>query len=110
MDTTHKHIKKCLQIKKMTEAEKGKIMERWDKYKQIAERAEKSGIYDGERQNLIMDLESADKHFILRLDDLLNADDGNFAHDVIGIISNIDRSTFPAKNFNCFVPRFAQND
>lgn len=79
-----------------------------NKYVQIAERAEKIGIYDGERQSLIMDLESADKKFMLRLDELLNADDFNFAHDIIGIVNHIDRSTYPAQNFNCFVPRFAQ--
>ena len=79
-----------------------------NKYVQIAERAEKIGIYDGERQSLIMDLESADKKFMLRLDELLNADDFNFSHDIIGIVNHIDRSSFPATNFNHFVPRFAE--
>lgn len=42
----------------------------------------------------------------LRLQDLLEADDFNFAHDVFGIRANIDRSTGELEN--CFLPRFAQ--
>lgn len=106
----HKHIDNCNKIKKMTEEQKESMKKRWELYSKIAERAVNSGIYDGKLQTLIMDLESADKHFILRLDDFLNADEMNFAHDIIGIVNNIDRSTFPAKNFNFFVPRYAQNE
>ena len=104
----HKHYTACQNIKNMSEEKKDDVRERLQKYVQIAERAEKSGIYNGDRQSLIMDLESADKKFMLRLDELLNADDFNFAHDIIGIVNHIDRSTYPAQNFNCFVPRFAQ--
>lgn len=106
----HKHYDKCKAIKNMPKEKKNNMKEKWDKYAKIAERAVNSGIYDGKLQTLIMDLESADKHFILRLDDFLNADEMNFAHDIIGIVNNIDRSTFPAKNFNFFVPRYAQNE
>ena len=41
----------------------------------------------------------------LRLADLLEADEVNFAHDVFGIKANIDRAT--GKLMNCFVPRYS---
>lgn len=87
----------------MANAEQKKKMEL---YVKICERAEKQG-YKGERLTLLMDIESADKEFNLRLEDLLNAEDYDFAHDVGGIVQNINRSTFPATDFNFFVPRFA---
>ena len=60
----------------------------------------------GSRMSRMMDLESADQKFNLRLDDLLNADDENFLHDVIGIWKNSNRETYPC-TFGLFVPRFA---
>ena len=45
--------------------------------------------------------------FDLRLNDLLNADDSNFAHDICGIQKNINRETREIENF--FVPRFASS-
>lgn len=41
----------------------------------------------------------------LRLDELLVADDFNFAHDVFGIRSHLDRKT--GKLNDCFSPRFS---
>lgn len=76
-------------------------------YVKLAQRAEGMGIYDGERISLLMDLENADKVFNLRLEELLDADDGNFAHDICGIVDNIDRN-MPTE-FNLFVPRYAGN-
>lgn len=84
-----------------------KNKERYMMYVKIAERAEKMGIYKGERFTLIMDLESADNHFNLRLEDFLNADDFNFAHDVVGIVNNVNRAEFPSKDFGFFLPRFS---
>ena len=78
-------------------------------YVEIAKRAEEMDLYNGERMKLLMDLESADNVFNLRLEDFLNADDFNFSHDVLGIMSNINRSEFPAKDFGLFVPRYAGN-
>ena len=51
-------------------------MTRERKFKHIAivERAEKEGVYNGDRLSLLMDIESADITFNLRLDDWLNAD------------------------------------
>ena len=83
--------------------------EKFMTYVKIAQRAEGMYLYSGERVTFLMDLESADETFNLRLDDLLNADDFNFAHDIVGIVSNINRSEFPSKDFGFFVPRFAQN-
>ena len=83
-----------------------KTKERFMMYVKIAERAEELGIYHGERHTLLMDIESADKAFNMRLEDWLNADNFNFAHDIVGIAQNIDRSKFPAE-ISRFLPRFA---
>jgi len=44
----------------------------------------------------------------LRLKDLLEADDFNFAHDVGGIARHIDRST--GQLTRCFLPRFFDSE
>jgi len=41
----------------------------------------------------------------LKLRELLEADDSNFAHDVFGIRAHIDRST--GKLNDCFIPRYS---
>lgn len=84
-----------------------KDKERFLMYVKVAEKAEEMGLYNGERMTLLMDLESADLMFNLRLEDLLNADNFNFAHDVIGIVNNVNRNEFPSKDFSLFVPRYA---
>lgn len=81
--------------------------EKFMMYVKLAERAEEMGIYHGERFSLLMDIENADKVFNLRLEDWLNADNFNFAHDIVGIVNNIDRRN--PTDFNLFVPRFANN-
>lgn len=85
-----------------------KTKEKFMMYVEIAKRAEKMGIYNGERSTLLMDIESADNAFNMQLEDWLKADDFNFAHDVVGIVNNIDRRKFPATEFRLFVPRFAR--
>lgn len=80
---------------------------RYLKYVEIAERAESEGLYNGERINLLMDIESADIKFNMKLDDWLMSDSFNFSHDLLGIINNIVRVNFLAKDFGNFVPRFA---
>lgn len=82
-------------------------IERHQKYVEIAKRAENEGLYSGERISLLMDIESADQKFHLRLDDWLEANEFNFAHDLYGIMNNINRTEFPAIDFGLFVPRFA---
>ena len=71
----------------------------------IIERAYKLELVASDRFTLYMDLEVADDIFNLRLDDLLNSDNGNFAHDVCGIQNHIDRGTKTI--LDCFVPRFS---
>jgi len=83
--------------------------ERYLKYVEIAKRAENEGLHQGERVSLLMDIESADKKFNLRLDEWLNADGLNFSHDLVGIVNNIVRTEYPATDFGFFVPRFASN-
>lgn len=81
--------------------------ERFLKHVEICERAEHKYPELKERRfSNMMDIESADKQFNLRLDDWLNADDENFFHDFFGIITESDRSTYPC-TFGLFVPRFA---
>lgn len=41
----------------------------------------------------------------IKLQELLNADDTNFAHDIFGIRANINRQT--GKLENCFLPRYS---
>lgn len=84
-----------------------KTKEKFMMYVELAKRAEKMGIYSGERFPLLTDIENADNAFNLRLEDLLNADDFNFAHDIVGIVNNINRRN--PTDFNLFVPRFAGN-
>lgn len=81
--------------------------ERNSKYIAIIQRAQNEGLYDGEMLSLLMDIESADLKFNLRLDDWLTADKFNFAHDLFGIMDHIVRDSFPATDFGFFVPRFA---
>ena len=84
-----------------------KNREKFMMYVKIAQRAEGMGIYMGERSTLLMDIENADKVFNLRMEDLLNADDFEFTHDVIGIVNNINHNN--PMDFNLFVPRYAEN-
>lgn len=86
------------------------MKEKYLKYAEIMERATSMGlIAKDEKISSMMDIESADIAFNLRLDDWLAADNINFAHDFTGIRNSIDRSNgFPAKEFGFFVPRFAE--
>jgi len=81
--------------------------EKFESIVKIAERAEQMNITSSDRLSLIMDIEAATDEFNLRLEELLNADNFNFAHDVCGIQKNINRETKKIENF--FVPRFARN-
>lgn len=79
----------------------------YNKYSAICDRAERLEILTGEKITAIMDIESADDKFNLRLGEWLDASDADFAHDFCGIAQNVNRSTFPATDFGNFVPRFA---
>lgn len=57
----------------------------------------------------LMDLTACHANaFRLRVEELLKADDSNFAHDVFGIRRHLDRET--GKLADCFVPRFASKE
>lgn len=71
----------------------------------IVERASKKGYLMFDSLSLSMDLEFTHKQFNLRLQELLKADDFNFAHDIIGIQNNLNRQTKQMENY--FVPRYA---
>lgn len=55
--------------------------------------------------SLHMDLCAAHNQCPLKLEELLNADDSNFTHDVFGIRNHMDRRT--GKITDCFLPRYA---
>lgn len=72
---------------------------------EIAKRAEEMELLEDDRLLLIMDLRNAHEQFDLRLDEFLEADNFNFAHDVIGIQNHINRDTYKVEGH--FLPRFA---
>lgn len=72
----------------------------------IVNRAMEMGFYQDNRVTAHMDVTNAAKYWNMRLEDWLNADDFNFAHDIVGIYDNIVRQT-PIEFANYFVPRFA---
>ena len=89
----------------MNKAEK---REKLEKYNKIIRRAIEEGIEVKSIMTAMMDVESADMKFNMKLDEWMNADLQDFVHDFIGIQRNINRgSGYPAKDFNSFVPRFA---
>jgi len=60
-----------------------------------------------DRMTAIMDIDACHCNGNpLKLQELLEADDFNFGHDVFGIRANIDRTT--GKLQNCFVPRYSR--
>ena len=83
--------------------------EKYEKYQKICQRAVREGLFRGPIITLLMYIVAADKKFQLRLDDWLDADAFNFAHDICGIENNINRNDFPNATFGYFVPRFSGN-
>lgn len=72
---------------------------------EIAKRADEKGLLMFDKMSLIMDIQAAHEQFNLKLDKLLEADDYNFSHDIVGIQQNINRKTKEIEN--CFLPRYA---
>ena len=74
----------------------------------IVDRAMSIGLYRDNRITAHMDVVYATKHFNMKLEEWLNADDCDFIHDIIGIYKAIDR-TYPVdfSNDPWFLPRFA---
>lgn len=101
-----------MEIKQFAEARKNRDKNRRGKYADIMCRATVMGLMDkDEAVSVMMDIESADLKFNLRLDEWFGADNFNFLHDFIGIRNNINRKNgFPATDFGCFIPRFARHN
>ena len=96
----------------MTDNEKKMHRERFAKIVEVCDMAE--ALYGkeacnkfGDRISRMMDLQSADKEFNLRLDEMLKLSmTYDFAHDIFGIWTESNRETYPA-TFGLFVPRFS---
>lgn len=75
----------------------------------ICERAEALGLSDPKRRfTLLMDLDKTNESVGLDLVGLLEADELNFSHDIIGIQRHINRETGELMDF--FLPRYAKQD
>lgn len=61
------------------------IKERYKKYAAIIQRAKEEGLHVNDKLSVLMDIESADRKFNIRLDEWLQADLFNFTHDFYGI-------------------------
>lgn len=83
-------------------AAKTEERKRKSKYADVMVRATVMGLMKPDEDvDRMMDIESADKKFNMRLDEWLNADDFNFAHDFYGIVNNINREKgFPEEAMN----------
>lgn len=75
----------------------------------IVDRAQNFGLYVDNRITAHIDIVNAAKHFNMKLEEWLNAEDFDFLHDIVGIYKAIDRSKYPAdfSNDPWFLPRFA---
>ena len=75
----------------------------------IVTRAQNLGLYEDNRITAYMDVQNAAKHFNMKLEDWLNAEDFDFVHDIVGIYKAINRVAYPVdfSNDPWFLPRFA---
>lgn len=71
----------------------------------IVDRALSLGL-KRDKMSLDMDICAAHEKCPLRLEELLIADVFDFAHDIVGIINNLNRETGELENF--FLPRYAK--
>jgi len=69
----------------------------------ICNRALKASPGIGKKLDLFMDIDYAHQDSPMDLQKLLDFDDGNFMHDVTGIVANFNRQTKTMDN--CFLPR-----
>ena len=85
--------------------EKQEVMKRvYDQIGRIVSRAKLNRLIDVHNQMLLsMDLEVCYEKENLCLDTLEQSNDLNFAHDIVGILKNMDRENKVLTN--CFVPR-----
>lgn len=74
----------------------------------IIERADKMGLLMFDRLTLLMDIDNVNEKIPLSLEEMLNADNHNFTHDIMGIQNNFNRRRMKLEN--CFLPRFADTE
>lgn len=82
--------------------------ERFELVMDIVKRSDEMGLLMFDRISLSMDVKLTDDEFNLRLNELLEADNFNFSHDIIGIQQNINRQG--RKMTGLFVPRYASTN
>ena len=74
----------------------------------IGKRASLLGGVKHKPFNIMLDIEACHNNGNpLLLAELLAADNVNFAHDVFGIMANMDRATGQLRKEGCFVPRYS---
>lgn len=76
----------------------------------ITTRVMEMGLYPSNyRVTAMMDIQNAAKYFNMRLQEWLEAEKFDFAHDVLGIARAINRVAYPVdfSNDPLFLPRFA---
>ena len=61
-----------------------------------------------DKLSMIMDIDATNENCPLKLQELLEAEDFDFYHDLIGIGNNLNRKT--KKLENCFLPRYAERE
>lgn len=71
----------------------------------ITARARRMGVARGDNISQMMDIDHAADQFNMRLEEMENAPDFDFAHDFIGIQNTMNRET--GKIEGLFVPRYA---
>lgn len=59
-----------------------------------------------DKLDMMLDMEFANRDCPLKLQELLDAEEFNFWHDILGIYKNLNRKT--KKLENCFMPRYAK--
>lgn len=80
-----------------------------ERYIQNAIEFEVPKVLQRPKLEVIMDIEATHNNGCqLKLEELLSANDGNFMHDVCGIMANLNRKT--GKLENCFLPRYNKKE
>lgn len=75
----------------------------------ITTRAMEMGLYPKDRRiTCMMDVQNAAMYYDMRLEEWLDSDDFDFAHDIVGIMGAISRiAPVDFSNDPLFLPRFA---
>lgn len=90
-----------------TKKDQRAVWMRLEKITQVCERAEKEGLAYAGRMSMHMDLDFADRDCPLDFDKLLAFPLPDFQHDILGIARHLDRTKYPGKLGDCFLPRCA---